>query len=110
MAKSKAQDFADDYQAKFPNRKVNEEEQDKLYLKVDHYNKTIKGLTCMEGSDRIILVFDNLESLLIGKRTGFPPFFRFRFQEFDRTLKVMAEIYRFYGAETCLHMFTNEQA
>lgn len=110
MSKTNAQKYADNYQNTYTTRKVNEEEQDKLYLKVDHFNKMIKGMTCMEGSDRIICVFDNLDSMIVGKRKEFPDYFNFRFQEFDRTLKVFAEIYRFYNFETCIHTFVNDQA
>lgn len=110
MSKTNAQKYADRYQALHPTRKVNEEQQDDLYLKVDHFNKTIVGRTAMEGSDRMICTFDNHESMLVGKRKGFPDYFQFRFQEFDRQLKVFAEIYRFYNFDNCLHTFVNDQA
>lgn len=109
MSKTNAQKYADNYADNHPNHREIEETPDQMVLRVDHYNKRIVGLTCMEGSDRIILVFNNLDSMLIGNREGFADFFQFRFQAFDRTLKVMAEIYRFYGFETCLHMFVNDQ-
>lgn len=109
MSKTNAQRYADRYAEQFPRREVITKTPDKMVLSVDHYNKDIHGYTCMEGSDRIILVFDNLESMIVGKRTGYPEFFNFRFQAFDRTLKCFAEIYRFYNMETCLHMFVNEQ-
>lgn len=109
MSKTWAQAYADDYQAKFPSRKVTEDMPDQLYLRVDHYNKTIIGRTCMEGSARIICRFPDLESMIVVTRVGKPDMFQFRFQVFDRTLKVMAEIYRAYNWETLLHCFVNEQ-
>lgn len=110
MSKTNAQYYADNYQDLFPSRKVNEEEQDKLYLRVDHYNKTIIGVTAMEGSDRMVMVFDNAESMIIGERIGYPRYFNFRFEPEDRTLKCFSEIYRFYNFETCKHCFVNEQS
>jgi hypothetical protein len=110
MSKTNAQKYADDYQAAFPSRDVTEGTPDVMYLRVDHFNKTIKGVTAMEGSDRMVCVFNNLPSMIIGSRTGYPPYFQFRFETEDRNLKMFAEIYRFYGFETCLHLFVNDQA
>lgn len=110
MSKTNAQAYADDYQEKYPSRRVTEEQPDQLYLRVDHYNKTIKGCTAMEGDDRMIMVFNNLESMIIGTRTGYPRYFNFRFEPEDRNLKVFAEIYRFYNFETTKHSFFSDQA
>lgn len=110
MSKTHAQAYADNYQSLYPSRKVTEEMPNELYLRVDHYNKTIVGVTAMEGSNRIICQFDDLDGMIVGEREGKPSFFQFRFQAFDRTLKCFAEIYRFYNWETCLHTFVNDQA
>lgn len=109
MSKTNAQYYSDNYKEIYDHNSSVIANADGLRLRVDDYNKTIVGITAMEGSDRIICVFDNNESMLIGTRTGYPRYFNFRFQEFDRTVKCMAEIYRFYGFETCLHMFVNDQ-
>lgn len=109
MSKTWAQAYADNYLEEYPTREVAEKGHDSLYLNVDHYNKTIVGITAMEGDDRMICVFDTMESMIIGTRTGFPRYFNFRFEEEDRKLKVFSEIYRFYSFETCKHMFVNEQ-
>lgn len=109
MSKTNAQYYADNYQDKWKTRLVNEQQQDSLYLRVDHYNKMIVGVTAMEGSDRFICNFDNLASMIVGSRRGYPPYFNFRFEPEDRTLKCFAEIYRFYNLETALHIFLNDQ-
>lgn len=109
MSKTHAQAYADDYQTQYPTRTVVEDTPDRMYARVDHYNKTIVGVTAMEGSDRIICVFDNMDSMIIGTRTGYPLLLNYRFEAEDRNLKAFAEIYRFYSFETCLHMFVNEQ-
>ena len=109
MSKTNAQAYADKYQVKYPTRIVTEASPDQLYLRVDHFNKTIVGVTAMEGSNRIVCVFDNAPSMIYGTRTGYPQYFQFRFQPFDRVLKCMAEIYRFYGFETCQHLYVSDQ-
>ena len=110
MSKTNAQMYADDYQAKFPARKVTVEMHDKQYLRVDHYNKLIIGLESMEGSDRMVCVFDGLDSMMIGSKTGTPQLPEFRFHVVDRSLHVLAEFHRFFGYETLLHTYVNDQA
>lgn len=109
MSKTLAQKYSDRYKAQYQGNSAVIADPNGLRLRVDDYNKQIVGITAMEGSSRIVCALDNMESLIIGTRTGFPRFFNFRFQEFDRTLKCMAEIYRFYSFETCLHCFVNDQ-
>lgn len=109
MSKTNAQAYADNYQELYPSRKVNEEMQDQQYLVVDHFNKRIKGLTSMEGSDRMFTVYDNKPSLIIGNRTGYPAYFQFRFEAVDRNLKMFAEIYRFYGMESSKNFHLSDQ-
>jgi len=109
MSKTRAQQYSDAYKLAYNGNSSVIANADGLRLRVDDFNKTIVGVTAMEGSDRVICVFDNQESMIIGTRTGYPRYFNFRFQEFDRTLKCMAEIYRFYSFETCLYMFINDQ-
>ena len=110
MSRTNAQAYADDYQYRYPTRSVNENQQDLQYLRVDHFNKVIQGCVAMEGSDRMVVVYDSMPSLIIGNRTGYPPYFQFRFEAEDRNLKMFAEIYRFYGLESSLHLHINDQA
>lgn len=109
MSKSNVQKYSDNYRATYSYGAGVEKEPNQVYVDVPDLNKMLVGVTAMEGSDRMICVFDNLESMIIGTRTGFPRYFNFRFEPEDRKLKVFAEIYRFYSFETCLHMFVNEQ-
>lgn len=109
MSKTKAQAYSNAYKEKHSSWTNDAAKPDGLYVRVDDYNKIIVGLTAMEGSDRIICVFNNKPSMICIDRTGFPRYFNFRFQEFNRTVKVMAEIYRGYGFETGLHLFVNDQ-
>jgi hypothetical protein len=109
MSKTRAQEYSDNYKDTYKLNSSVISTVDGLRLRVDDYNKTIVGITAMEGSDRMVLVFDQEPGMIVGTREGYPQYFQFRFQEFDRTLKCMAEIYRFYGFETCLHTFVNDQ-
>lgn len=111
MSKTHAQSYSDNYKTTYSGNSavINDQAVQGLRLRVDDYNKTIVGVTAMEGSDRVICVFDNLDSMIIGTRTGYPRYFNFRFETEDRNLKAFAEVYRFYGFETCKHMFVNEQ-
>lgn len=109
MSKTRVQEYADNYQELYPHRDIVTKTPDRLYVNVDHYNKTLVGITAMEGSDRMICVFDNMSSMINGTRSGRARYFNWRFEKRDRTIKVFAEIYRFYGFETCLHTYVNDQ-
>lgn len=109
MSKTNAQAYSDAYKAEHKDWTNDAAQPDGLYVRVDDYNKVIVGLTAMEGSDRVIAVFDNKPSMMCIDRTGFPRYFNFNFQPFDRTIKVMAEIYRAYGFDNGLHLFCNDQ-
>jgi hypothetical protein len=110
MSKTKAQLYADDYRDKYQRNVEVPNDRNGLFARVDDFNKTIVGMTSMEGDDRMICTFDNADSMLIGTRTGFPQYFNFRFENEDRKLKVFSEVYRFFSFETCLHMFVSDQA
>jgi len=112
MSKTNAQYYSDSYKGAYLGNSavITGENITGLRLRVDDYNKEIVGVTAMEGDDRFIMVFENEMSMIVGTRTGYPQYFQFRFEPEDRNLKVFAEIYRFYGFETCLHMFVNDQA
>lgn len=113
MSKTNAQYYSDNYKSTYPYRDISTklDTAHDLVLKVDDYNKTIVGMTSMEGSDRFVCVFDDpkLRSLIIGTRRGYAPYPVFRFEAEDRKLKCFAEIYRFFGFESTKHIFVNEQ-
>jgi len=78
MSKTKAQLYADDYRDKYQRGVQVPSDRTGFFARVDDFNKTIVGQTSMEGDDRMIVVFDNADSMLIGTRTGFPQYFNFR--------------------------------
>lgn len=114
MSQTHAQKYSDSYKDRWPNRDISVKmgTAHDLILKVDDYNKVIVGMNSMEGSGRMMMVFDDpkLRSLIIGNRKGFNPYPVFRFEQFDRTLKCFAEVYRVFGFESTRHFFCNEQA
>lgn len=110
MSPTNALMYSEAYQVKYPRREVNIKYQDKEYLRVDHFNKMIKEMNCMEGSNRIILTFKGLDSLIIGVRQNAPVYPSFRFFTEKRQLDIISEISRFYGFETVMHLFVNDQA
>lgn len=110
MSKTNAQLYADAYQVKYPTRTVTEMKHNEQYLIVDHYNKGIKGYKAMEGSNRIFVTFDNLDSMIVGTRQGFAKYPNFRVHVYDRSIHILSEFYRFYGFETLKHFFVNDQA
>jgi len=74
MSKTHAQSYSDDYKSTYNGNSavINEQAVQGLRLRVDDFNKQIVGVTAMEGSDRVVCVFDNLDSMIIGTRTGYP--------------------------------------
>lgn len=110
MSKTNALRYAEDVEAKHPGRRESEENHNRMYLRVDKMNKTIVGLDSMEGSDRIVLIFDNLSSMILGRRNGYSALPTFRVHTDVRQLKIVAEMPRFYGFETLKHIFVNDQA
>lgn len=107
-SKTNVHKYANDYEQKFPYRIANTTMQDDMYLKVDKYNKTLVGLDCMEGSDRLIFQFDNLPGMIVGTKTGIPLFPQLRFHVYDREIHVLGEFARFYGWETLKHTFVTD--
>ena len=79
-------------------------------LRVDGTNKRILGFACMEGSNRIIFNPSNRRNLIKGYRRGGVIMPQIRWQEFERTLKGLAEFHRFYGFNFAGHLFVNDQA
>ncbi len=109
-SKTVARMYAEDFQAKNLRYVVNINDHDNLYAKVDTYNKRIVGLNCMEGSERLVCVFDNLPSMIIGTRRGYPIYPELRVDVDKREINFLGEFYRFYGYETLNHLFVNDQA
>ena len=70
-------------------------------------NKRVVGLPSMEGRNRII--YSGVPNNLIwGRKRGEAQYPTIRWQEFDRTLKGMAEFHRFYGVENFAELYVNE--
>lgn len=107
-AKSVVHKYANDYEQKFPYRNTNVQNPDSMYLTVDKYNKTLIGLDCMEGSDRLVFQFDGKPGMIVGTKTGIPLFPQLRFHVYDRELHVLGEFARFYGWETLKHTFVTD--
>lgn len=109
MSVTNAQYYADAYAIKYPRASMIVQTPDMPYLKVDHMNKLIVGLNCMEGSNRIIFFPDVTQNMIVGTRRGQPVYPALRFEPFERKLKVMSEISRFYGFRFWDHLFVNDQ-
>lgn len=102
--------YAEDYQEQYPSRKVVEETPDTKYLRVDHLNKVIIGRKAMNGSNRMICRFPNLDSMIIGTREGYNLYPTLRVRALERSVRIVGEFYRFYSLETTKHVFVNDQA
>ncbi len=109
MSPTLARKYAANYRDRFPQGSPTVNNPSEKYMVVDHYNKRIVACKCMEGSNRIIFNFDNLSGLMWGFREGEPQYPNFRFQVYERKLKALSEISRFYGVETWRHTFVNDQ-
>jgi hypothetical protein len=77
-------------------------------LLVDHTGKKIVPLPSMEGTSRMI--FSPKGNLIFGIRRGQQRLPVIRWQEFERTLKGLAEFSRFYGVKFWGHVHVNDQA
>lgn len=110
MSITNQQYYADAYSIKHPRASQIVENPDMPYLNVDHMRKKIVGLNCMEGSDRWIFFPEVTQNMIIGTRTGQPVYPQLRFEPFERKLKVMSEVSRFYGFRFWDHLFVNDQA
>ena len=83
---------------------------DRPIYRVNHMNKVIQPMDCMEGSDRLIFYPTITDNMIVGTRTNQSVYPRMRFQVFERKLKVLAEFSRFFGVRYWDHMFLNDQA
>lgn len=109
MSATRALQYAEDYRANHPRQVDIVNNSDTPYYRVDNYQKVIKPMHCMAGSDRIIWCPETSRNMIIGNRIGQSPYPRYRFQVFDRTLKVLSEMSRFYGFRYWGHLFVNDQ-
>jgi len=107
-SKSIARMYSFDYQAKNPRYIRNITNPEQLHDRVDTYNKQVVGLESMEGSDRMIMVFDNMDSMIVGTRRGFPSMPQFRVHTDVREIKIVGEFYRFFGFESLQHIFVTD--
>lgn len=110
MSKTQKLKYAENYETLFPRRPVNLTGQDNQYIKIDKFNKTIIGLDCLEGSNRIIFQFSNMPGMIVGMKQGMSAFPNLRFHVYDRELHVLGEFWRFYGFETLKHTFITDAA
>jgi hypothetical protein len=110
MSATLAARYGKDYAAKYPRAAEVVANPDRVITRVDHFNKDVVGCVAMEGSNRIFFYPDVTDNMIIGTREGQSIYPVLRFQEFDRTLKCMAEFSRFYGFRFWDHLFVNDQA
>lgn len=82
---------------------------DRPIYRVNHMNKLIQPMDCMEGSDRLIFYPEITDNMIVGTREDQSVYPRLRFQVFERKLKVLAEFSRFFGVRYWDHMFVNDQ-
>jgi len=81
-----------------------------LELRVDDFNKTIVGVTAMEGSDRFILVLDEKPNLVCVTRLGFDDFPMPHWTFAPRLIQGAATIYRAYGFEDPTDFYVSDNA
>jgi hypothetical protein len=114
MSTTRAIQYAEQYRTNHSYLNEIRADGDRPLYRVDFYNKVIKPMDCMEGSDRIVFNLGNTQNMIIGNRryrdgrvqSMYP---RMRFQVFDRQLKALGEISRFYGFKYWGHVFVNDQ-
>ncbi len=80
-------------------------------LRVDATNKRIVPNMSMDTttSDRIVFLPDNMPSLILGTRRGYPMNLTLRWESQERIVKGLGEFYRFTGATYWQHVFVNDQ-
>jgi len=114
MSATRALQYAENYRTNHSYTSEVRDDADRPIYRVDFYNKHIVPILAMEGSDRMFFSPDTADNIIIGNRikNGVvqSPYPRFRFQVFDRQLKCLAEMSRFYGFRYWGHLFVNDQA
>jgi len=107
MSKTHARNYYRDYRANFGtgNGVINPNDE----LRIDATQKRIEGVAAMEGSDRMIFVPTNSRNMIWGTRKGYSSFPMIRWEKFERSIKGLAEFYRFYGFEYWNNLFVNDQ-
>lgn len=79
-------------------------------LLIEMTNKKIVPINAMEGSSRLIFFPTQTNNMIWGTRRGFPTYPVIRWEPYERSIKGMAEFYRFYGFEYWDHLIVNDQA
>lgn len=74
--------------------------------KVEEINKEVVGVPAMVGDNR--LLFSPGDNLIVGFRRNTPQYPTMRWQEFDRTLKGLAEFHRFYSVKHWENVFISD--
>ena len=114
MSSTRAIQYAEDYLSNHNHTNEVRENPDRPVYRVDFYNKVVVPVMAMEGSDRMFFSPDSANNIIVGNRirNGVvqSPYPNFRFQVFDRKLKCLAEMSRFYGFKYWGHLFVNDQA
>lgn len=110
MSSTRAIEYAEDYATNKPRTIQVISDPNQPIYRIDHFNKNIVPMKCMEGSDRIIFSPSITNNMIIGTRRGQSVYPRMRFQVFDRKLKVLSEFSRFYGFRHWDNLFVNDQA
>ena len=110
MSKTNARLYARDYRNKY-GYGVGVSGNTNEALMVDATNKRIIGLANMEGSDRWWFSPEaGTNNIIFGVKKGLPSLPIIRWEQFERTIKGMAEFYRFYGFDYWDLVFVNDQA
>lgn len=107
MSTNNARRYWRDYRNKFGTGNSNMGNANEQ-LNVDATEKRIIGLPSMTGSNRII--YSTPGNLMYGLKRGGSYLPQIRWQEFERTLKGLAEFHRFYGVRFWANTFVNDQA
>jgi hypothetical protein len=109
MSTTNASYYAEAYQRTYQFNSQISNNADTPYLKVDHFNKVIVPMDCMEGSNRMIFYPDTTDNMVIGTRINENVYPELRFEPFERKLKVMGEFSRFFGFRHWGHQFVTDQ-
>jgi len=109
MSSDWVQSYAEAYEAKYPHQKINTDNPDMPYVRINHYNKVLVPMNSMIGSDRMILTFPNMDGLIVLSRAGAYSFYpSLRMYVEKRSLCFAGEFYRCFGFETWKNFFVND--
>jgi hypothetical protein len=106
MSHDNAKKYTRDYRNQFGTGNSNMGNEN-TELRVDATQKRIVGVASMTGSNRII--YSTPGNLIYGLKRGGSYLPQIRWQEYERTLKGLAEFHRFYGVKFWANTFVNDQ-